>query len=169
MKMIITYSKHIFRDIEKTLLFRTLARSRKGKDNAFDRLLKKRFHAKLESSQLFKLFHIIPISMSSHPLIAMLLEGGEFNFDDGRNTLMLPLDYKLANRMGISVYSDDPIAGYMDGLTGKLYEIWNSPAAAAARAGDISAREEVCEGTYQLAGIMRIGLINGDLLADYRQ
>ncbi|WSG77391.1 hypothetical protein U8P80_30985 (plasmid) [Rhizobium beringeri] len=123
----------------------------------------------LNESGAFKLFHVIPLRFSGHPMIALLVDRGLFDFNELRNTLMLPVDQELANKMQISVYSDDPLLAYTNGISAQLERFWNSTEGVAARAGDSSAIEHIAKETYRFAATVRAGLINGDVFVDVKE
>lgn len=123
----------------------------------------------LERSGLFALFHVIPRRFSNHPVIDFLDDRGGFDFDHARNTLMLPVDQTLADKLGLSVYSDTPLPAYIEGVQGQLDRIWGSEDASAARNGDEAAAGRVADRIYALADVMKAGLVNGDLIADVKR
>lgn len=122
----------------------------------------------LHESGAFKLFHVIPSQFSSHPMIALLAERGLFDLNEMRNTLMLPVDQELANKMQISAYSDNPSLAYNNGISAQLERFWNSTEGVAARAGDSSAIEHLAKEIYRFAATVRAGLINGDVFVDVK-
>lgn len=123
----------------------------------------------LERSGLFALFHVIPRRFSTHPAIDSLDDRGGFDFDHARNTLMLPVEQALADKLGLSVYTDTPLPAYLEGVRGQLDRIWASEDAVAARNGDEAAAGRVADRIYVLADVMKAGLVNGDLIADVKR
>jgi hypothetical protein len=154
--------------IENRLIAKLFFR-RKKSETYLDKVIKERLYSKLERSRLFELFHIVPISFSSHPLIAFLMEDEKFRFDDPRNTLMLPLGRELANKMGTAVYTKNPCQSYVVGLTSVLDKFWAAADGVAAGNGDPSAAERIAQQTFYLVLTMRNALINRDLLPDDQQ
>lgn len=59
-------------------------------------------------------------------MFALLMDRGLFDLNELRNTLMLPVDQELANKMRISVYSDNPSLAYTNGISDQLERFWNS-------------------------------------------
>lgn len=123
----------------------------------------------LERSDLFELFHVIPRRFSNHPAIDCLNDRGGFDFEHARNTLMLPVDQALADKLGLSVYTDTPLPAYVEGVQGQLDRIWGSQDAVAARNGDEAAVGRIADRIYGLADVMKAGLVNGDLIADVKR
>lgn len=127
------------------------------------------FFSKLEASNLFDLFYIVPTGCLSHPLMSLMIENGKFRRDDPRNTIMLPIDHGLAAKLGVSIYSEDPCDAYVEGLIGWLDRIWDSPDGLAARSGNPSAEERIAEATFSVIVTIRAALVNGDLFVVDRQ
>lgn len=123
----------------------------------------------LERSEQFALFHIVPQQFSPHPLIAFLTAREVFDFEGARNTLFLPKEQALADKLGISVYSDTPLSSYIEGVQGQLDRIWLSNDGVAAQDGDEAAAARLSDRTGALIDTLKAGLVNGDLMVDVKR
>lgn len=118
---------------------------------------------------LFEPFRIIPRQFENHPLIEFLSARDRFDIESAQNTLMLPVRQTLADELRISVYSDNPLPSYLEGVQGQLDKRWHSEDGMAAQNGDPLALDRLADDLILLTNTIRAGLVNGDVVVDVKR
>ena len=97
-------------------------------------------------------------------LLLHLEAAGQFDVDGSFNRLYLPIERALAEKLGCSQFSDDPLPSYRDGMLEQLKSIEDSPDGRAALSGDLEATARVVEAISKLQAIIKVALTNGDVV-----
>lgn len=123
----------------------------------------------VDQEVLFEPFRIIPKQLESHPLIELLSARDRFDFESAQNTLMLPVRQALADKLRLSVYSDNPLPSYLEGVENQLNKRWHSEDGIAAQNGDPLALDRISDDLLLLTDTIRAGLVNGDVVVDVQR
>jgi hypothetical protein len=112
-----------------------------------------------------ELHYIIAKRFADDPLIALLRKHGLFDFEAEKNTVYLPIDLRIAKKLGVSPYSDEPLDSYTDGIESTLKHIRNSRARvfAAAQGGGKDALRELEQTLSAFQAKIAEGLKTGKL------
>lgn len=96
-------------------------------------------------------------------LLKTLHEAGLFTIEASFNKLYLPVDKALADQMGCSQFSPQPVASYYEAMLEHLKRIEDSADGQAAMQLEAGALQRVAESVEKLQLTVKAALINGDL------
>lgn len=96
-------------------------------------------------------------------LVKTLHGAGLFDIDSPNNQLFLPVDKALADKLGCSQFSAQPVEAYYEGMLEHLKRIEDSADGQAAMQLEAGALQRAAESVEKLQLTVKVALINGDL------
>ncbi|WP_210170403.1 hypothetical protein [Methylobacterium sp. Leaf456] len=112
-------------------------------------------------------FFIIPRAFANFPVLKLLKKHGEFDIDDERNAVYLPIVPIQAAMLNKSCYADPPIPSYCDVAQRLLAYFEKLNDFARAQSGNKESFKRIAADIRMIQSQMRQGLENGMLHAAY--
>jgi len=120
----------------------------------------------MPDTPIFQDHHIIEKRLADHDVLKLLAKHGLFNIEGPENRLYLPADPNLAQTLGVSPHNGGPLGEYSKSIDRVLTGLRDSDDYIAGSAGNPSALERMATRLRSLQDTYKVGLINGDLMAN---